>query len=65
MSAGIWVLLGRPLDCGLRTDITEEDLEGTRKAQGVEFQDGDVWLIDTGWISWYEQQSQQVRQRYR
>lgn len=60
-----WYLasLGRPLDCGLRTEITVEDLESTRKAQGVEFQDGDVWLIHTGWISWYEQQSPQVRQQ--
>ena len=53
---------GRPLDCGERTDITVDDLEATRRAQGVEFQAGDVWLIHTGWVSWYEAQSPDVRQ---
>jgi kynurenine formamidase len=53
---------GRPLDCSARVDITPEDLEATRVAQGVEFEDGDVWLIHTGWISWYEEQPGGVRQ---
>lgn len=53
---------GRPLDCGERIDITPEDIEATRKAQGVEFHPGDVWLIHTGWVEWYEAQPQQVRQ---
>ncbi len=53
---------GRPLNCGERVDISVADLEGTRLAQGVTFQDGDVWLLHTGWISWYEEQSAQVRQ---
>lgn len=52
---------GRPLNCGERTEITVEDLEGTRQAQGIEFQPGDVWLLHTGWISWYEEQPQGVR----
>ena len=53
---------GTPLDCGERREITVADLEGTRQAQGIEFQTGDVWLIHTGWISWYEAQSAGVRQ---
>jgi kynurenine formamidase len=53
---------GRPLDGGERIEITVEDLEGTRKAQGVEFEPGDVWLIHMGWVEWYEAQDQQVRQ---
>jgi kynurenine formamidase len=53
---------GRPLDCGERVDITVADLEATRKAAGVEFQPGDVWLLHTGWVEWYEQQAPQVRQ---
>ena len=54
---------GRPLNCGERIDISVADLEATRAAQGVEFEDGDVWLIHTGWISWYEEQPPQVRQQ--
>lgn len=53
---------GRPLDCGERIDITVADIEATRKAQGIEFQDGDVWLIHTGWVEWYEAQPPEVRQ---
>jgi kynurenine formamidase len=53
---------GRPLDCGERVDISVADLEATRKAQGVEFRAGDVWLIHTGWIEWYEAQPAGVRQ---
>ena len=54
---------GRPLDCGERVDITVADLEGCRQSQGVEFRPGDVWLIHTGWVSWYEEQGPGVRQR--
>jgi kynurenine formamidase len=53
---------GRPLDCGERVDITVADLEATRKAAGFEFQPGDVWLLHTGWVEWYEQQTPQTRQ---
>ena len=61
--AGYLASVGRPLDCGERIDITPDDLEATRKAQGVEFRDGDVWLLHTGWVSWYEEQPPMVRQR--
>jgi kynurenine formamidase len=53
---------GRPLDCGASIAITVDDLEDTRRAQGVQLQPGDVWLIHTGWIAWYEQQTPQARQ---
>jgi len=53
---------GRSLDCGDRVDITVDGLEGTRKAQNVAFEDGDVWLIHTGWVEWYEGQGPAVRQ---
>jgi kynurenine formamidase len=52
---------GRPIDAGERLDITVADLEATRQAQGVELQTGDVLLINTGWIPWYEQQDAGVR----
>lgn len=53
---------GRPIDCGERVDITVDDLEATRQAAGIEFQPGDVWLMHTGWVEWYEAQDAQVRQ---
>ena len=56
-------LAGRAMDCGARVDITVDDLEGTRRAAGIEFQPGDVWLLHTGWIEWYEQQAPLVRQQ--
>lgn len=54
---------GRPLDCSQRVDITVDDLEATRAAQGVVFEPGDVWLIHTGWVEWYETQPRNVRLR--
>ena len=54
---------GRPLDCATNDAITLDDLEGARRAQNVELRAGDVWLINTGWIAWYEQQTPQARQR--
>ena len=42
--------------------ISVADLEGTRAAQGVELEAGDVLLINTGWIEWYEQQAGPMRQ---
>jgi hypothetical protein len=59
--AGHLAAQGRPLDAGARGEITVEDLEATRAAQGVELQDGDVWLVRTGWVGWYEQQRYRVR----
>lgn len=53
---------GRPLDCAESDPITVADLEGTREAQGVELETGDVLLINTGWIDWYEQQAPGLRQ---
>jgi kynurenine formamidase len=52
---------GRPIDCGSNDAISVEDLEGTRAAQGVRFEPGDVWLLRTGWIGWYEQQNYRTR----
>lgn len=53
---------GRAIDCGTRVEITPEDLEATRVSQGVSFDPGDVWIIHTGWVEWYEVQPPQVRQ---
>jgi kynurenine formamidase len=47
---------GRPIDCGSNDVITLEELEATRAAQGVALEPGDVWLLRTGWVGWYDQQ---------
>lgn len=52
---------GRPLDPTVDDKITVEDLEATRRAAGITFQPGDVWLLRTGWLGWYEQQTQEKR----
>jgi kynurenine formamidase len=54
---------GKPIDCASDDKITIADLEAARERAGVEFEVGDVWLIRTGWIGWYEQQSQDTRDR--
>jgi hypothetical protein len=53
---------GRPLDLTTDDKITIEDLEAARKSAGITFETGDVWLIRTGWIGWYEQQDQATRE---
>lgn len=52
---------GRPIDCAGSDPISVADLEATREAQGLAFEDGDVWLVRTGWVGWYSQQPPQVR----
>jgi kynurenine formamidase len=47
---------GRPIDCAASDGISIEDLQGTLAAQQVTPEPGDVWLIRTGWVGWYEQQ---------
>jgi kynurenine formamidase len=41
--------------------ISVDDLEGVRRAQGVALEAGDVLLIRTGWMEWYEQQDEATR----
>ena len=52
---------GRPLDLAESDKITVQDLEDARRAAGIAFQPGDVWLLRTGWLGWYERQPQPVR----
>jgi kynurenine formamidase len=47
---------GRPIDCSSNDVVTLEELEATRAAQGVTLEPGDVWLLRTGWVGWYDQQ---------
>jgi hypothetical protein len=46
--------VGRPLRPGHPDPITGEDLLATIEAQGTEVRTGDVLMIRTGWIEWYQ-----------
>ncbi|MER3396315.1 MAG: hypothetical protein C4319_05985 [Acidimicrobiia bacterium] len=52
---------GRPLEQGSPDAITVEDLEATLEAQGSSLEAGDILLVRTGWIEWYESLSAQER----
>jgi hypothetical protein len=49
--------VGRPLRHGTPDPITGRDLLDTLEAQGTEVRTGDVLLIRTGWIGWYQRLS--------
>ena len=44
---------GRPLRCDAPDPITPEDVHGCLDDQGTPFEDGDVLLLRTGWLTWY------------
>jgi hypothetical protein len=46
--------VGRPLRHGEPDPISPSDLLDTAAAQGVEVHEGDILLVHTGWIEWYE-----------
>lgn len=52
---------GRPIDYPSAQLIDPADVLGALSAQGVEVEPGDVLLIRTGWIEWYEQQDAAMR----
>ncbi len=54
---------GEPLSPGEETSITVQMLESTAKTQKVQFKFGDILLIRTGWVNWYESLSQDERQK--
>ncbi len=43
--------------------ITADELEAARRDAGVEWQDGDVMLLHTGFLAWYRRQDPGVRAR--
>jgi hypothetical protein len=45
--------VGRPLDYAASDPIEVADVEGALDAQGTDFEEGDVLLLRTGWMSWY------------
>lgn len=52
----------RALDHRATSPIRRQDLEATIERQGVDIMTGDVILIHTGWVEWYERQSIAVRE---
>lgn len=44
--------------------ITLADLSAIARDQGVTFCAGDILLIRTGWIKWYEESNEEQRLRY-
>ena len=46
---------------GERHEITAEALRATARAQGIQFQPGDILLVRSGWIAWYMSLEQQER----
>lgn len=52
---------GDPIDFTTDRRFTVEELEDCRKAQGVEFEPGDVLLLRTGWTEWYSSLDQPQR----
>jgi len=53
--------IGRPVDHETRDAFTPEDLDGALEMQGVEIEEGDILLINSGWIAWYEGLSHRER----
>lgn len=55
--------VGRPLRYDAPDPIEPDEIAECLAAQGTELQPGDVLLLRTGWVGWYEQQPEDVRAR--
>ncbi len=55
--------VGRPLRYDAPDPIEPDEIAECLAAQGSELQPGDVLLLRTGWVGWYEQQPDDVRAR--
>src|SRR5205814_897246 len=55
---------GRALPGDETYRISVAELEQARRAQGVEIRTGDVLLLRTGWMAWYEAQDREGRERF-
>ncbi len=53
---------GREVDGGETVEFSVENLEGAREAAGITYEVGDILLVRTGWLAWYENASQEQRQ---
>jgi kynurenine formamidase len=57
-----WARTGRTIDGGSTVEFTPDDLEEVRAAQATEFEIGDILLLRTGWMDWYESCPAEVKQ---
>jgi kynurenine formamidase len=53
--------VGRPLEYDRADPIEPDEIAECLAAQGTELRQGDVLLMRTGWVGWYEQQPASVR----
>lgn len=51
----------RPIDPANTYEITASDLGAIAEAQGTELREGDLVLIRTGWMQWYERRTKEER----
>ena len=54
---------GRPIDPAERVPVDVDTIQAALDSQGVKLAIGDILLLRFGWIAWYEQTSEAVRQR--
>lgn len=54
--------IGRTIDGSQTYDFSVEDIDGAREAAGIVFEPGDVLVIRSGWMQWYENASTVQRQ---
>lgn len=55
--------VGRPLQYDRPDPIEPDEIGECLADQGTELREGDVLLLRTGWVGWYEQQPTEVRER--
>ena len=64
---GILLDVSRSVDerggAGASVPVTFDDLEAARAVAGVEYRDGDILLVRTGFVAWYREQDAATRLR--
>ncbi|MFM7094903.1 MAG: cyclase family protein [Actinomycetota bacterium] len=55
--------VGRPIQHDKSDPIEADELLECLAHQGTELEEGDILLVRTGWIGWYERQPREVRER--
>lgn len=53
--------IGKPIDFNVRDEIYVEELDAALEMQGMNLEEGDILLIHSGWIAWYETLSVRTR----
>jgi len=52
---------GQGFDPGSARSITVDELDGCREAAGITFEEGDILLVNTGFLRWYQDQPRPAR----